>query len=91
MKASHNATIMTAHNSEGCYGRCDARCHKAAHPDCDCICGGRYHGVGSSKKAQEMLTDDWLGSEWKDQILAAARDGGGKIILADAQAALPLA
>ena len=26
--------------------RCDARCHDAKRPHCDCICGGRNHGVG---------------------------------------------
>jgi len=27
-------------------GRCDARCYNAQHPSCDCVCGGRNHGVG---------------------------------------------
>ncbi len=26
--------------------RCDAKCHDATTPECDCICGGRNHGVG---------------------------------------------
>jgi len=40
-------TVLAVYNSEGCVGRCDARCHEATSPDCDCICGGRYHGVGA--------------------------------------------
>lgn len=42
-------TLIAAYNSEGCTGRCDARCHQATSPDCDCICGGRNHGVGYAK------------------------------------------
>ena len=37
-------TLMAWYNSEGLKGRCDARCHNAKHGDCDCMCGGRYHG-----------------------------------------------
>jgi hypothetical protein len=33
-------------NSEGEKGRCDAKCHNATEPHCDCMCGGRYHGAG---------------------------------------------
>ncbi len=39
-------TVMLVANSGG-IRRCDARCHDAAKPDCDCICGGRYHGKKS--------------------------------------------
>ena len=34
------ATIIKVGN-----GRCDARCHEAKKPECDCVCGGRYHGA----------------------------------------------
>lgn len=37
-------TVMSWHNSEGCVGRCDAKCHNAKSPHCDCMCGGAYHG-----------------------------------------------
>ena len=43
------ATLISAGNSEGTYGRCDAKCYMAKHPKCDCICGGRNHGVGLVK------------------------------------------
>jgi hypothetical protein len=34
-------TLIAAYDSEGCIGRCDAKCHNATSPDCHCICGGR--------------------------------------------------
>lgn len=52
-------TIVAVYNSDGCVGRCDAHCHEAQEPKCRCICGGRYHGRGSSRAAQEALTEDW--------------------------------
>lgn len=64
------ATIMAVTNSEGSR-RCDAKCHAAKHPTCRCVCGGRYHGCGSSEKAQEMLTRDWFGDEFTDAFKAA--------------------
>ena len=42
-------TVLAVYNSEGCVGRCDARCHEAHSPTCDCICGGKNHGVGLQK------------------------------------------
>ena len=59
-------TILSASNSEGTYGRCDAKCHKAKHPRCHCICRGRYHGAGSSDAAQDQLTKDMLGENWRN-------------------------
>ena len=60
-------TIMT----EGGLGkrarRCDSSCHRARKPKCRCICGGRYHGVGSSQIAQQMLTPDWLGKDSREK------------------------
>ncbi len=47
------ATLISAHNSEGCYGRCDAKCHDATSDKCDCICGGANHGVGLSKAIEQ--------------------------------------
>lgn len=42
------STVLAVYNSEGCVGRCDARCHDAKTLKCECICGGRYHGVGAA-------------------------------------------
>lgn len=40
-------TVLAVYNSQGCVGRCDAKCHDATTPECDCICGGRNHGAGT--------------------------------------------
>lgn len=40
-------TAIAIYDSDGCIGRCDAKCHDARTADCDCICGGRLHGVGA--------------------------------------------
>lgn len=45
-------TLMSQGFSSGEQHRCDARCYNAKGPDCDCICGGKNHGVGL-QKAQE--------------------------------------
>jgi hypothetical protein len=55
-------TVIAAYTSEGCVGRCDARCHDAESPVCTCICGGRLHGVGSAN-ATRINTEDLLGQE----------------------------
>ncbi len=57
-------TLISAYNSDGSMGRCDAKCHNAFTPahTCDCVCGGRNHGVGL-KKAMENTkeyVDEWM-------------------------------
>ncbi len=42
------ATVMAWYNSEGCKGRCDAKCHNALKSGCHCMCGGRYHGANQA-------------------------------------------
>ncbi len=39
-------TLIYVGSSDGCVGRCDAKCYSASEAECDCICGGRNHGVG---------------------------------------------
>lgn len=55
-------TLISAGNSEGEFGRCDAKCYNATHPDCDCICGGANHGVGFKLAIEntERYVDDWI-------------------------------
>ncbi len=55
-------TLIAAYNSEGCIGRCDAKCHDAIEPDCDCICGGMNHGVGVAQAIAntEVLAEEWM-------------------------------
>jgi len=61
-------TAIAVYNSDGCVGRCDARCHNATSPDCDCICGGRLHGIGATNAIAEN-TRHHLG----DNLTAALR------------------
>ena len=44
-------TLISVHNSEGCVGRCDAKCYDADSPasECDCICHGMNHGAGKTR------------------------------------------
>ncbi len=42
-------TLIAVYTSEGCVGRCDAKCYNAKLPECECVCGGRNHGVGLQK------------------------------------------
>ena len=75
---------MTQGDSDG-QRRCDATCHKAKKPKCACICGGRYHGTGSSGAAQEQLTRDWLGDDWRETKATIEAQGGTlEAVLADA-------
>jgi hypothetical protein len=66
------ATVLTVGDSEGTR-RCDATCHEAKGPRCECVCGGRYHGCGSSDKAKQLVTEDVLGGRLGDTMAAAAR------------------
>jgi hypothetical protein len=76
------ATIMSGGGANGGPNggdrHCTARCHCAKEPDCECICGGRYHGCGSSAKAQEQLTVDWLGEEWRERFGALVQGDPGQ-------------
>lgn len=78
-------TLIAVYNSDGCVGRCDARCYLASDPDCDCICGGRNHGAGESKAVDNTrdLAESWielyerknkLGDNTFWEVLNAARD-----------------
>lgn len=55
-------TLISVYNSDGCVGRCDAKCYDAVSPHCDCVCGGANHGAGL-KKAEENtreMADSWI-------------------------------
>jgi hypothetical protein len=73
-------TALTVGNSEGIVGRCDAKCHTAHEVDCDCVCGGRLHGCGSSQLAIERNTVDWFGSLEAAQAWAQAHGVENPII-----------
>ena len=72
------ATIMTErHSGDSHSRRCDATCHNAKPgTKCNCICGGRYHAKGGSQQAQEQLTRDWLGDDWRETKAAIEAQGG---------------
>ncbi len=61
-------TVIAAYDSDGCTGRCDAKCHDATGPDCNCICGGKNHGVGVDK-AVENAREQY--KEWIDEYQKA--------------------
>jgi hypothetical protein len=70
------ATLIAVYNSEGCVGRCDARCYDAEEPRCDCICGGKNHQAG---RAQAEDNTRELAESWLDQMTA----GGVEIARVD--------
>jgi len=56
------STLISVYNSDGCVGRCDAKCYDATGPDCDCVCGGKNHGAGlkqATNNTREMA-DTWV-------------------------------
>jgi predicted RNase H-like HicB family nuclease len=56
------ATLIAVYNSEGCVGRCDAKCYNATEPKCDCICRGANHGKGYQQAAAntERMAEAWV-------------------------------
>lgn len=64
-------TLIAVYNSEGCQGRCDARCYEATEPECDCICAGRNHGAG---KEQAVENTRELAESWIEEARANGQD-----------------
>lgn len=67
------ATLIAVYNSDGCVGRCDARCYQAMTSKCDCICGGKNHGAGEDQAIENTRN---LAHEWID---AASLACGGEL------------
>lgn len=91
-------TAIAVYNSEGCVGRCDAKCHTAQPgTPCDCVCGGRLHATGSSGAAITKNTEDAFGTveaarAWAREhgfdsplIKTAPADGGRPRLWADSE------
>lgn len=57
-------TLIAAYDSDGCVGRCDAKCYNATGEHCDCVCGGANHGVGL-KQALENTTE--MVEQWMER------------------------
>lgn len=72
-------TLIAVYNSDGCVGRCDARCYDAADEACECICGGTNHGAG---KQQALDNTREMAEAWVEQ----ARAGGQDITIAQVAA-----
>ena len=72
-------SIIVRTTSDG-MRRCDATCHKAKGGKCACICGGLYHGIGSSEEARRLLTENARGGGYGEQaaeLLAQAEAQAG--------------
>ena len=50
-------TIMEWVNEDGTAGRCDSRCQNARLPECECRCGGKFHGAGRAGTLTEKLAE----------------------------------
>jgi hypothetical protein len=54
------ATLITVLTPQGTVRRCDARCHAAdkakAHKS-ECVCGGRFRGIGADKALEIPLEE----------------------------------
>ena len=67
-------TLIAVYNSDGCAGRCDAKCYEANEPECDCICHGRNHGAGLKRAVDNTreLAAAWMDAYSRDHNLAGA-------------------
>ena len=58
------SSLISEHNSDGCVGRCDAKCYNATSmaSECDCICNGMNHGAGINKALDNTreYADRWI-------------------------------
>lgn len=64
--------LIYASNGDQCIGKCDANCYNATCPDCDCICGGRNHGVGLKKAIEntQQYAEEWIDKYAKDKMMS---------------------
>lgn len=62
-------TLIAIYTSEGCVGRCDARCYDAKTADCHCICGGKNHGAGEQKAIENTreMFEEWIARYAKEK------------------------
>lgn len=76
-------TLIEVRNSEGLVARCDAKCHNATAPECDCVCGGRYHGKrsGSRDLAEQVRADGYafMAQLASEGARALGTPGGGQV------------
>lgn len=61
-------TLVAVYTSEGCVGRCDAKCYNAKKDKCTCVCGGANHGAGLR---QARANTDRLAGKWIEEYCNA--------------------
>lgn len=61
-------TLIAVYNSDGCVGRCDAKCYDARPgSSCDCVCGGANHAVGRAQaEANSMAMVARMVSDYRE-------------------------
>lgn len=62
-------TLIALYTSDGCVGRCDAKCYEAEHDECDCICRGANHGAGKQQAIDNTRA-------WAETWIEHARSSG---------------
>jgi len=67
-------TLISVYNSDGCVGRCDAKCYSATTAECNCICRGVNHGAGKQRAAAntQQMAEQWIES-WQTDHPEAER------------------
>jgi hypothetical protein len=75
-------TLIAVYTSEGCEGRCDAKCYNAWGPECHCICQGGNHGVGKQEAVDNTRE---LAEGWLEQARANGQDITSAEFAIDAQ------
>ncbi len=61
--------------------RCTVHCHTASRPDCDCCCGGLFHGCGGDPVQLAVLARAFL-PDLVDLWVRAERRGDAQIYYA---------
>lgn len=49
------ATLLAVQDKTGARHQCDAKCYLAAGEICTCVCGGRNHGAGKVRAANNIF------------------------------------
>lgn len=69
-------TLIEVRNSDGVIGRCNELCYNAQHPECNCVCHGKNHGVGLRQAIDNIR-------ELAGALTTEYRGGGQAVELAD--------
>ncbi len=67
-------TLLAWGNNNEVKGRCDAKCHDAAEPECDCMCQGAFHGRANTPGGlAQAVAESWPVVFDAAQVEAAAQ------------------